>query len=202
MVEKEKNTEKKILDTASEVFLKKGMTGARMQEIADAAGINKSLLHYYYRSKEKLFTAVFQQALQYFFPGIVEIIRSDMHLFEKVDKFVNKYIEVLLENPFVPLFVLHEIHRDPENLYEQFQHVGIDPALFLGQFKEDMEAEDIEPMDPRHFLINVLSLCIFPVAARPMMKKVLFENDDEAYRAFLEERKKEVSEFVKKALKK
>ena len=202
MVGREKTTEKKILDAASDVFLKKGMTGARMQEIADAAGINKSLLHYYYRSKEKLFTAVFRQALQYFFPGIVEIIRSDMHLFEKVEMIADKYIEVLLENPFVPLFVLHEIHRDPDKLFEQFQSVGINPVLFLEQFRKDMEAEDIEPLDPRHFLINVLSLCIFPVAAGPVMKKVLFENDDEAYRAFLEERKKQVSEFVKKAMKK
>ena len=83
MSEAEQNTEQKILDAAKEVFQKKGMTGARMQEIADKAGINKALLHYYYRTKEKLFEKAFEAAFSLFYPKVKKMLISDKTVLEK-----------------------------------------------------------------------------------------------------------------------
>lgn len=202
MKEKTENTEERILNAAKQVFLKKGMAGARMQEIANEAGINKSLLHYYYRSKDKLFLAVFRLAIQDFIPEIKSIIFSDALVTEKIERFVEEYMNVLLNNPFVPLFILQEIQRDPDRLLNIFLEEGIQPQQVLEQFEKAVQNEEIRSIDPKHLLINILSLCIFPFAARPMMQRMFYENDREAYDEFLKERKKVVSEFVKNAIKK
>ncbi|MGM0532262.1 MAG: TetR family transcriptional regulator [Bacteroidota bacterium] len=202
MKEKTENTEERILNAAKQVFLKKGMAGARMQEIANEAGINKSLLHYYYRSKDKLFLAVFRLAIRDFIPEIKSIIFSDALVTEKIERFVEEYMNVLLNNPFVPLFILQEIQRDPDRLLNIFLEEGIQPQQVLEQFEKAVQNEEIRSIDPKHLLINILSLCIFPFAARPMMQRMFYENDREAYDEFLKERKKVVSEFVKNAIKK
>lgn len=202
MTKNEPNTEERILNAAKQIFLKKGMAGARMQEIANEAGINKSLLHYYYRSKDKLFLAVFRLAIQDFIPEIKTIIFSDALITEKIDRFVEGYMNVLLNNPFVPLFILQEIQRDPDRLLNVFLEEGIQPQLVLEQFEKAVQKEEIRSVDPKHLLINILSLCIFPIAARPMMQRMFYNNDNEAYNEFLNERKQEVSEFVKNAIKK
>jgi len=176
------------------------MAGARMQEIADEAGINKSLLHYYYRSKDKLFMSVFRLAIQDFLPGILDIFNSDLPVFQKLERFIHEYMQVLLGNPFVPMFILHEIQRDPDRLYNVFRDAGIDPSWVVTEFEKSVDKGEIRDVDPKHLIVNVLSLCIFPIAARPIMQRVLFENDAEAYKAFLKEREKSVSEFVINAI--
>lgn len=200
MSQQDTNTEDKILDAASRIFQKKGMSGARMQEIADEAGINKSLLHYYYRSKDKLFLSVFRQAVKYLVPGLRNILFTDMPLTDKLDRFIREYMRVLLDNPFLPMFILHELQRDPDRLFQEFQRAGIEPSQILHQFERSVESGEMRRINPRHFMINVLSLCVFPVAARPMMQRFLFDNDAEAYENFLKERADVVSEFVINAI--
>jgi AcrR family transcriptional regulator len=201
MSEKEKSTEEKILEAARRIFVEKGMAGARMQQIADEAGINKSLLHYYYRSKDKLFLAVFRLAIRDFIPGIKGIIFSDISVFEKLDRFIHEYMDVLLSKPFVPMFILQEIQRDPERLFNIFLEAGIRPDYIMKEFERSIDTGIIRDIEPRHLIINTLSLCIFPIAARPMMQRMFFENDPEAYQRFLYERKTVVSDFVINAIK-
>ena len=99
-------TEEIILDAAKKVFTRKGLSGARMQEIADEAKINKSLLHYYYRTKEKLFATVFKAVLNNFLPKGLKILNSDENLFTKIKIFSKEYINLLMKNPYLPLFIL------------------------------------------------------------------------------------------------
>jgi len=200
MTDQEKNTEQKILEAASRVFLRKGMAGARMQEIADEAGINKSLLHYYYRNKDKLFMSVFRLAIQDFLPGILYIFNSRISIFQKLERFIHEYMRVLMDNPFVPMFILHELQRDPDRLFHVFKDAGIEPSRFLKEFERSVKKGEVRNIDPRHLIVNVLSLCIFPIAARPMMQRVFFDNDARAYEAFLKEREAVVSEFVINAI--
>ncbi|MBS3806096.1 MAG: TetR/AcrR family transcriptional regulator [Bacteroidales bacterium] len=200
MTDQEKNTEQKILEAASRVFLRKGMAGARMQEIADEAGINKSLLHYYYRNKDKLFISVFRLAIQDFLPGILHILNSGIPIFQKLERFIHEYMRVLIDNPFVPMFILHELQRDPDRLFQVFKDAGIEPSRFIKEFEASVKKGEVRNIDPRHLIVNVLSLCIFPIAARPMMQRVLFDNDARAYEAFLKEREAVVSEFVINAI--
>ena len=108
------STEQKIFDAAHEVFTQKGMDGAKMQEIADRAGINKALLHYYYRTKEKLYEAVVRVIISKALPAIWHVIESDLPLEEKIKRFIETYIGIISRNPFIPLFIISEINKHPE----------------------------------------------------------------------------------------
>src|SRR5881394_2478863 len=95
------DTESRILDAAHRVFVRRGTAGARMQDIADEAGVNKALLHYYFRSKEKLFEKIFTELSQHFFPKLVKIFESDESLFRKIELFVAEYIDQMRQTPYL-----------------------------------------------------------------------------------------------------
>jgi TetR/AcrR family transcriptional regulator len=190
------STEDKILEAAKVVFIMHGLEGTSMQKIADEARINKSLLHYYYRTKEKLFDAVFCYAFQYIVPKMQGIMNSNDTVFVKIEKIVGGYMDLLMKNKFIPAFVLHEINRDPDRLFKIMQSSGVSPRIFIDQFLEEINKGNIRQVDPRHLVINILSMCVFPVAARPLMQRIFFENHEKAYQQFLEERKKVVTDFI------
>lgn len=197
MTEKQKDTEQQILIAARKVFIEKGLDGARMQEIADEAGINKALLHYYFRSKEKLFEMIFMEELGKFFPKMVSLMSSpDVSFEDKIRTFVDTYISVFINNPFLAPFIIREIHRDPETITNYFSKAGINTEhlpiviTMLGQ-QLNMSFEEA-----RHFIVNMISLCIFPFAGRPLIGRLLFKGDDSEYNKFLEERKQIVAEVI------
>lgn len=192
----DRSTEKKILEAAKIIFLEKGFDGARMQEIADEAGINKALLHYYFRSKEKLFDAIFQEAFQQFIPKIAEIMMTDKPLFEKLEFFIDTYLTMLSNNPHLPSFVLHEINRNPEKLVNIFKNFGIKPEYLGMAIAKEVEAGNIKPVQPIHLIVNILGMCLFPFIAKPIIKGFLFSNNDKMFSEFLSERKKEIKQFV------
>jgi len=205
MREKEVNTEQKILNAAKDVFQKKGMTGARMQEIADHAGINKALLHYYYRTKEKLFEKVFENAFSLFIPKVKEMLIADKPVLEKIDFFVDNYIELLQKHPYIPGFIINELNRNPHILIDIIEKNTLVKQDHLvddleKQIEKDVKANKIRTIDARSLLINILALCVFPVVARPVLTGVLFDNDSEAYELFMDQRKDLVKEFIKNAL--
>ncbi|RLD60153.1 MAG: TetR/AcrR family transcriptional regulator [Bacteroidetes bacterium] len=196
------NTEKKILEAARKVFLKKGKDGARMQEIANEAGINKALLHYYFRSKDKLFIAIFDEALDEFIPRIGSVLNSDMSLFDKIRDFTNHYIEFFIENPLLPLFIFHEIRNNPDRIVKLAGQSGVEPILFAEEISRAVDNGLINPVDPRQLIVNMISLCIFPFVGQPLVEAFLFNNDDEKFADFIEIRKKEVGEFIINSIKK
>ncbi|HEY5371007.1 MAG TPA: TetR/AcrR family transcriptional regulator, partial [Hanamia sp.] len=170
----EKSTEEKILAAAKNVFVTKGMAGARMQDIADEAGINKALLHYYFRNKEKLFEVIFMDAAQKLFPKINSIFESDAPLFEKIENFCEEYITVMSENPYLPLFVLNEISKDSEMFLGKFlnkQQFPL-PQKFLEQVEKEIRKGTIKKISPLHLLINLISMSIFPFVGKPMIQFV------------------------------
>ncbi len=201
MSEQELSTEKTILEAAKKVFLDKGFDGARMQEIADKAGINKALLHYYFRSKDKLFDAIFEEAFKQFLPNISEIMISNKPIEEKVRAFVSSYIDMLLKNPYLPVFVIRELQRKPDAIVEILKKSKINPiqvALTLKQHTEDGQIIDISLP---HLIVNMIGLCVFPFIGRPIIEGFLFNNNTEAYNAFLLERKTLVADFILNAIK-
>lgn len=196
------NTEQSILEAAKIVFVKKGMEGARMQEIADEAGINKALLHYYYRSKDKLFNAVFKETFFKLLPNLVDLLKSDISLFEKIRLFVQNYIDIIYANPLLPSFIIHELSRNPEFVITLIKSSGVNPVYFVNQVQEEIEKGTIEPIKPLHLIVNMLSMCIFPFVARPILQDVIFNKDKQQYEIFIQERKKEVSDFIINSIKK
>ena len=193
---KKDNTEEKILDAAQSVFVMKGMDGARMQEIADEAGINKALLHYYFRTKEKLFEAIFKSVFSQILPNLMEMVYSEVPFEEKLEVFIDKYITLLLKNPFVPTFILKEMNRNPDFLASILKNSGLQPQKIFSMFEREMQSGKIKKMDPRDLLVNTLGLCIFPIAARPLLSIMLFDGNKKAYNDFLEKRKITIKEFI------
>lgn len=190
------NTEEKILEAARTVFTKKGMDGARMQEIADEAGINKALLHYYFRSKQKLFEAIFSHVFKQIFPDIRSFIQAQKPIEEKIKIFSARYMELLMLNPYLPAFLLRELQRDPEFLASVIKSQGVNPGELLTMLKAEMRSGQIKNMDPRELLINLLSLIIFPVAAGPLLQIMFFGDDPDAYNEFLTRRKETITTFI------
>ena len=200
---KDQGAEEKILEAARKVFTTKGMAGARMQDIADEAGINKALLHYYFRDKEKLFDTIFMGEAQKFFPKINAIFQSDDPLFEKIEKFVNEYIDEMQENPYLPWFVINEVNRDPERFMQSV--LGNDnrpkPAKFLEQIEKEIKKGTIKRISPVHLPMNLISMTIFPFVARPMITRNLRMSELQ-FKQAMEQRKKEIPKFIIDAIKK
>jgi len=191
----------KILAGAKEIFTRKGYAAARMQEIADTAGVNKGLLHYYKWNKEKLFLAVFEEAFTEFALRANAIIESNIPLAEKIEAFVDKYLDLLLENPNLPAFVIHELNHNPEaflnNLLTQKARPNI--AKLILQVQLEAQAGRIRDINAFHFLLNLMGLCVFPFLARPLFTTMV-GIEDAAYMGLMQTRKKEIVEFVLNAI--
>lgn len=194
------STEQKIFIAAHEVFTQKGMDGAKMQEIADKAGINKALLHYYYRTKEKLYETVAKAVIGKAVPVIRQMFESDQPLEEKIKRFIDFYITLISNNTFIPIFIISEINKHPDRFFEAiFPKDMPRPAVFIQQVNEAVAAKHIRPINPKHLIVNIISLCVFPFVAKPMMRLILGMSPGEA-RVFMDERKAEVTSFVQAAL--
>lgn len=190
-------TEQQIKEAAKKIFMQKGLAGARMQDIADEAGINKAMLHYYYRSKDKLFDIIFQEAMEQLLQRVNVIFTGEMPLQEKVAAAVDHYITFLSANPYLPIFIINELNQNPERIIERFVHAPQFPDIkkFMKEMLVEMEKGTIRKTNPMQIMINTLSMCIFPFVAKPIISNV-FGMGDEQYRALMEERKKSVTEFI------
>lgn len=171
MAEKEQDTEFKIKEAARLVFLKKGFDATRTRDIAEAADINLALLNYYFRSKRKLFDLIMTETLQSFLSGVIAVFNDEKTtLKEKVSIFVNHYIDLLSDNPNIAPFILNTIRDNPD---EYISKIGMfdkaKESVFLRQFMEGVAKGEIPPINPIHFMVNLVGLVVFPFIAQPMI---------------------------------
>lgn len=202
MSENDKLTEEKIFEAATDVFLDKGMDGARMQDIADRASINKALLHYYYRTKDKLFNAVFEKIAEKVFSKFAPIFNENLSLEDKIRFFFNEHISFLQKNPRLPAFILNEINRNPARFRKLIKNIDINRlwSMLEEQHKEELTAYNISRDKLPQLMTTIASMSVFPFAARGIFEGI-FEKMDLDFNDYLEERKKFAAEFVIKALK-
>lgn len=197
----DKNTEALILEAAKNVFHAKGMDGARMQEIADTAGINKAMLHYYYRSKQLLFEAVFKNAFSFLAPQLHAVLNDDSSLEDKIKNFTSNYISFIVKHPYLPNFIIQELNRNPEFILKLKDNEGFPN---IEKFKKQVDGEVakgfIKPISAEQLFINVLALNIFPFVAKPLIMAFI-NTDDKSYKKLMENRKTEVSNFIINAIK-
>ena len=198
---KELSAEEKILNAAKRVFENKGMAGARMQEIADEAKINKSLLHYYYRSKQLLFEAVFKAAFNQLAPKINKVFNTDETIFEKIKNFSDNYTAFMIKHPYLPNFILQELNRNPDFVKELISTKTF-PRIskFQNQISDAVKKREIRHIESEQLFINILALNIFPFVGAPLLKGFINATDKE-YKAILERRKTDVSDFIIQSIK-
>jgi AcrR family transcriptional regulator len=201
-------TEERILQAARTVFVRHGTAGARMQEIAEEAGVNQALLHYYFRSKDRLAQAVFRDVAGRMVPSIVALFGSEISIEQKVVQFVHLYIDVLRHSPFIPGYIVAELHFNPERLTALASEIaGTHPANVMqsflprlgAQIDEQVRIGAMRSIAPDQFLVNLVALCVFPFVARPVLR-IVFGQDDAAFSRFLDERRSELPEFILNAL--
>ncbi len=196
MVNKVNTTEIAILSAAKKIFSFKGKDGATMQEIANEAGINKALLHYYFRSKDLLFEQVFFEEVKKFSPILKNAIAQDVDLYQKINNICEAYILMAIENPFVPVFVIGELNKQPD-LFIQKMFDGDLPDFpkLAFQIKQEVEAGNIKPILPQHLIMNMMSMCVFPFLMKPMFI-VGMQIDKELFNNLMLQRIKEVPKFI------
>ncbi len=196
------NTEELILKAAKNVFIRQGMAGARMQDIADEAGINKAMLHYYFRSKEKLFETIFQEASKKFAPRLKEIFESDEPLFTKIEMFCSEYMNKMIENPYIPLFIINEVNRQPDEfLNKMWGKSRPDVNKLVQEIEREIKKGTIKNIHPLQLVMNMISLCIFPFLGRPMLQRMAGISQKQ-FNELMQQRKTEVSKFIIDSIKK
>lgn len=196
-------TETKIIQAAKEIFQVYGYPGARMQQIADKAGINKTLLHYYFRDKKKLFNAVFTDAIHKFFPPLIEVIsEKNVSLFDKIRKIVDYQIQTLKDNTYLASFIINKFNQNQEEAVKLFSHKGrLLPNIFVDQVNDAKKKGLIINIEPFELIINIVSLNVFPILNKQIIKPI-FSMSENKYNKFLDSRKKTVAEFIIRSIRK
>ena len=194
------STEELILEAAQAVFLEKGLAGARMQEIADRAGINKALLHYYFRSKEKLSELIITRAVGALLPRVLAVLETDQDLFAKIRQVAGEYVTFVSRNSFMPLFIINEVNRNPQFfLKAAVQHEKARIDTFRRQVEEAVAQGRIRPISSVQLLMNLMSLVIFPSLGKPIFQAALGLSEKD-FQLEMERRRTEVAEFVIRAI--
>jgi len=197
---KSKNTEQKIFDAATELFMEKGVDRTSVRDIASKAGINLALMNYYFRSKENLFDAIFTNLVTENTRELLKILNSDMGLEEKIRSYVNAYIDMLTANPLLVPFFMAIIHRSQEKITQMKVISNLyGTEKFSQQIVDEGKNGTIRRTDPSHFFVDMISMITFPFAIRPLIMD-RNEMSDEEFNEFIQERKEHVTEVLLKCM--
>jgi len=192
--EKELSTEEKIKEAARKLFTQKGFAAVRTRDIAEEAGINLALLNYYFRSKQKLFDIIMLENFRKFLHIISDrVLDEGLTTEQKIEKVVEVYIDVLIANPDLPLFILNEMRGNPGKIAKEITN---EAAPLSQLFAKDLKAGKAGQMEPLHFVANLIGLTVYPFAARPVLQWITGVDDDE-FNQLMQQRKKLVPIWVK-----
>ncbi|MVN22526.1 TetR/AcrR family transcriptional regulator [Mucilaginibacter arboris] len=183
---RDNKTEQLIKDTAKRIFFAEGKLHATTQEIADAAGINRTLLHYYFRSRDILFKQVFEEAMLTIRARMDEIFESGELFKEKIEKLIAVFLQEAILYPYREIFVITELNSNSKAVPMVSEQQKM--QFFLNQIEEEMKAGNIKKMDPRHFVMNLFALMAYPLIAASLNKNIFNLNNDD-YLALMHERK-------------
>lgn len=196
-----KDTKNKILNTALNLFVEKGVENVNMQEIADYTGIGRTAVNYHFETKELLYDSVLKLTIKKFFPPIYILLRTSFTLDKKIKLFISKYIDNLSEYPYLPLFMARVLNNDNEdivsNMLKEYQ---LELQPFYSHIEKEIKAGNIQEINPFHVLLHMIALCTYPITAKPLIQ-ITSDIDDSVYEQTLSERKKEVTKFVLNGLK-
>ncbi|MEZ4883344.1 MAG: helix-turn-helix domain-containing protein [Chitinophagales bacterium] len=197
-----KDTEQLILEAARQQFVQNGFAATRMQEIADEAGINKAMLHYYFRTKEKLYQEIIGQILNTVIPQFAKAMEYQGTVMEKIEEVVHTYISVLTEYPDIPFFIMSELSQKRESfIVELKKRAQFSPVIlaFMSQMQQEMNEGKIRKIPPVHLLLNILAMCAFPFMAKPIFCNIM-NIPENNFDQLMQQRKEVIVDFVRNAL--
>ena len=187
-------TEERIKKVAGEIFLSKGFSDTTTRDIAEAANVNISTLHYYYRNKDQLFEIIANETMEKFSAIFKQVFESDKALSEKIKMFVSKYIDFFRENPDLPLFITMESQLNPDKFHHDHTFDVMD-NIIKAELEKLISKKIIRPISFSNFMNNLIGLTIFPFLSRNSFK--YSEGFSEAQlNEMLEERKKMIPEMI------
>lgn len=197
---KEISKEELILQTAMQQFIEKGRHGAKMQEIADAAGINKALLHYYYRSKEKLYAKIFEFLIWNNVSEVFNLFEEDLSFKEFLRKFIYNYTDLLTKNPKIPMFLLRELSEGGNTVKAVLENL-LDSNTFsvkkpLAIINKAMQKGEMVQMDPLQFIATLVGSCLFFFIAEPLFTTLFLDESTFERAQFIEERKEAIYQTI------
>ncbi len=186
MPNNEDHIERRIIETAKQLFVENGFDKTSMSDIAAQIGINRPTLHYYFRTKEKLFQAVFGEIIAKVLPHVQSIFNQNIPFFERLERVVDIYLEVFLENPMVPRFIVNEIHRDLSHLVSSMRELSLDNYIIeIGKVIDaEMEQGNIKRVPMQMLFLTLYSQLVFPFLTK-RLTMWLFSENEEDFKAFL-----------------
>ena len=186
--------ENKIIEAARTVFIERGYAETSMSEIATKAGINRPALHYYFRTKDKMFQAVFGSIVSSVIPQVFDaIMQREKSIAERIECIINAYYSLFESTPYLPLFMLRELNRDPELLIKTIMGLNIIDTMreAIASLQEEMEEGKLKKVPLQFIFFNFYSLLTFPFLTIDISRKV-FDNNEESFRKSLDEWKKNI----------
>ncbi|MCC8199211.1 MAG: TetR/AcrR family transcriptional regulator [Tannerellaceae bacterium] len=203
MQENSKDIESQILEAAKTVFIQKGYDATKMGDIAKEVGISRTALHYYFRTKETLFGAIFGQLLDEFLPNISLILEKEGTLLEKLPLLIDQYVTIISKNPSFPIFLVNEVNRDYEHLLATIlkNNNQLKPMNKLKeQVLKEMEEGKLRKMPLLDIISTYVSLIVFPMLVRLPVTQLFFEDNKEEYQQFFIRRKEVIYDILYKFL--
>jgi len=193
------DTEQQLFDAALTHFARHGKGGARMQAIADEAGLNKAMLHYYFRSKEQLYEAVFGYALQQFMASFDNALRTASSFAEALRLFIDGYITFCKRHTDAMRLLVNENLRGGSLVGEHLQQLkaaapDAPPQLMLRTIERAIASGEIRPVDANHTLLSIVSGCLFPFIARPTAE--VLHPEAAQWDAFIDTRKQHLFDLL------
>ncbi len=189
---KDCKTEQHLKNTAKKIFLTEGKMFATTQDIADAAGVNRTLLHYYFRSREALFNIVFTEALSNLRTRLHEVMGSAEEFYPKIEKFIDVFFDELTKTPYLETFIVLQLNQEPEKYNDYFTEItgGAERTKkFLHEIQMQITQGNIRGLKPLHFFMNLFSLMAYPFVSKPIYLN-MFHMNERSFQQLLSERKK------------
>ncbi|MFI5148804.1 MAG: TetR/AcrR family transcriptional regulator [Bacteroidia bacterium] len=193
------STEEKILEAARKLFTRHGFDAVKTRDIAAESGFNLALLNYYFKSKEKLFDRIMQENMKEFMQGLGGILNNEETPLElKIKLLVEYYVDMLILNPDMPLFVMSHARKKGNKLNFREKFVQ---SYFMKQIQQAMKAGQIASIHPVNLMMNIVGLSIFPFIGRPIIQNEKGLSETEFTNLMLE-RKKMIPVWIEAILRK
>ena len=192
------DTETQIKAAAKQAFLKNGLAGTRLQEIADTAGICRTALHYYFRNKEKLFEVVFTEAFEEIHQRVNGFAQSDAPVVDMMKMFASDFYDVAIKDPGIDLFIINEFNQNPERMRKILCGDSMQGVRkgFLHYIEKAVEKGEIQG-DPLQIMLTIVSLCAHPFAAKSMIQN-MFDINEAKYEKLMLQRKAYILDTIEK----